>query len=80
MKSLKLFIILLFFSSASFIEPDKFISIEDNYVYISKGPDSKRYHYKQNCRGLTNCSTPIYKVTLKEAKDKYKRTLCGFED
>jgi hypothetical protein len=80
MKSLKLIIILLFIGSTSFIEPDKFMSITHTYVYICKGPASKRYHYKQNCRGLGNCSTAIYMVTLTEAKVQYRRTLCGYED
>ena len=48
-------------------------------VYICKGTSSKRYHYVSNCRGLSNCSTDIYKVTLSEAKE-LGRTLCGWED
>lgn len=51
----------------------------EDYVYICKGPKSERYHLKEDCRGLNNCSTDTYKVTLTEAK-KLKRTLCGFED
>lgn len=48
-------------------------------VFICKGKYSKKYHYKKDCRGLSNCSTEIYKVTLAEAKN-LKRTLCGWED
>lgn len=48
-------------------------------VYICKGPSSKRYHYDKNCRGLSNCSTSTYGVTLVEAKE-IGRTLCGWED
>jgi hypothetical protein len=48
-------------------------------VYICKGKYSKRYHYIKNCRGLSNCSTDIYKVTLSEAEE-LGRTLCGWED
>ena len=48
-------------------------------VYICKGPNSKRYHYKKNCRGLKSCSTKVYEVSSKEAKD-LGRTLCGWED
>jgi hypothetical protein len=48
-------------------------------VYICKGPESKKYHYTANCRGLSRCSTDIYKVTLAEAKE-IGRTLCGWED
>ncbi|MGJ8664732.1 MAG: hypothetical protein ACSHW7_00045 [Patiriisocius sp.] len=53
-------------------------SIESN-VYICKGPESKKYHYKKDCRGLSRCSTNTYKVTIAEAK-KIGRTLCGWED
>ena len=55
-----------------------FKTIKTN-VYICKGKYSKKYHYKKNCRGLSNCSTSTYKITLSEAK-KLKRTLCGHED
>lgn len=51
----------------------------DSNVYICNGKYSKKYHLKENCRGLSNCSTKIEKVTLKSAKDK-GRTLCGWED
>ncbi len=50
-----------------------------NDVYICNGPKSKKYHYKEDCRGLNNCSTKIEKISLKAAKEK-GRTLCGFED
>ncbi|SHI49351.1 hypothetical protein SAMN04488096_102105 [Mesonia phycicola] len=48
-------------------------------VYICKGPSSKKYHLKKNCRGLSNCSTDIYSVTKEKAKS-LNRTLCGWED
>ena len=48
-------------------------------VYICKGPQSKKYHFKKDCRGLSNCSTNIYKVTLTEAR-QLGRGLCGWED
>ncbi|RMA66558.1 hypothetical protein BXY75_0985 [Ulvibacter antarcticus] len=53
------------------------ISVSD--VYICKGNYSKKYHYAKNCRGLSNCSTDIYAVTLSDAK-QIGRTLCGWED
>lgn len=53
--------------------------ISDTDVYICKGPGSKKYHYKKNCRGLKSCSTKIYEVSLSKAKE-LKRTLCGWED
>jgi hypothetical protein len=48
-------------------------------VFICKGPQSKKYHFKKDCRGLKNCSTEIYSVTLSEAKS-LSRTICGWED
>ncbi len=51
-------------------------SLEVSEVYICKGPQSKKYHYKKDCRGLENCSTEIYSVSIGEAKN-LGRTLCG---
>jgi hypothetical protein len=48
-------------------------------AYICKGKYSKKYHYKEDCRGLSNCSTSIYKTTVADAKES-GRGLCGFED
>ena len=48
-------------------------------VYICNGKYSTKYHLSQDCSGLSNCSTSIEKVTLKEAQDK-GRTLCKSED
>ena len=47
-------------------------------VYICTGKYAKKYHYDEDCRGLSNCKGDVKEVELKEAK-KY-RTLCGFED
>ena len=54
-------------------------TLTDTKVYICKGKSSKKYHYKKNCRGLSNCSTETFEVTLKKAIE-LKRTLCGWED
>lgn len=51
------------------------ISAGDSYVYICTGPQSKKYHKTENCRGLSKCSGTIKKITLDEAK-KIKRTPC----
>jgi hypothetical protein len=48
------------------------------YVYLCEGPYSKVYHRSATCRGLSNCSTRIYKVTLEEAQ-KLGRRPCKFE-
>lgn len=72
MKTFIIFIaaILLFVQSKTPIETN---------VYICKGKGSKRYHYTKTCRGLSRCSTKVYEVTLKKAKE-IRRTLCGWED
>lgn len=49
-----------------------------DYVYICEGPYSKVYHKSNVCRGLSNCSTKIYKVTLAEA-EKMGRRPCKIE-
>ncbi|MDF0707967.1 hypothetical protein PY091_12125 [Muricauda sp. 81s02] len=74
-KSKILFASILFITLTSFTT----VTIFETKVYICKGKSSKRYHYNKRCRGLSNCSTKIYEVTLVEAKD-LGRTLCGWED
>ena len=49
-----------------------------DYVYICEGKYSKVYHKSNDCRGLSNCSTKIYKVTLEEAV-KMGRRPCKIE-
>lgn len=69
---------ILFFGGLLYLTTTSFtLSVTD--VYICKGPSSKKYHYKKNCRGLSNCSTEIETVSLSDAKD-IGRTLCGWED
>ena len=52
---------------------------ESTEVYVCNGKSSKRYHYKKNCRGLSNCRSSISKLSIEEAKRR-GRTLCGWED
>ncbi|TKC12766.1 hypothetical protein FA048_03870 [Pedobacter polaris] len=47
-------------------------------VYLCNSPSAKKYHYKSDCRGLSNCSYKIVKTTLEKA-NKDKKTLCGWE-
>lgn len=47
-------------------------------VYICNSDKATKYHLKENCRGLSNCSYKIVKTTLEKAK-KDKKTLCGWE-
>ena len=52
----------------------------ETLVYICKSETAHKYHYSKNCRGLSACTHDIIPVTLQEARQKYKRTLCGWED
>ncbi|AMP99155.1 hypothetical protein AY601_2260 [Pedobacter cryoconitis] len=47
-------------------------------VYICGNSNTKKYHYKSNCRGLSNCNYRIIKTTLAKMKGK-NRTLCKWE-
>lgn len=47
----------------------------ETYVYICTGPQSKRYHKTNECRGLSSCSKDIKKVTISYAKN-IGRTPC----
>lgn len=47
-------------------------------VYICKGASSRVYHKSERCKGLSNCSTQIYKVSEDEAK-KIGRRQCKIE-
>jgi 5-bromo-4-chloroindolyl phosphate hydrolysis protein len=48
-------------------------------VYICDSPTAKKYHLKNDCRGLSRCTHRIIEITLEEAK-KRKFELCKFED
>lgn len=50
------------------------------YAYICTDPTATKYHFSRKCRGLSNCSTELQKVLTDDAKDKYHRDLCGWED
>lgn len=41
-------------------------------VYICTGPQSKRYHCDEMCKGLSRCSGEIKCVTKSEAEDDGK--------
>lgn len=47
-------------------------------VYLCDSNTGKKYHLRADCRGLSNCSHRVIKVTLEEAKKRGK-TLCGWE-
>ncbi|RUT71343.1 hypothetical protein D0817_05560 [Flavobacterium cupreum] len=48
-------------------------------VYICGPVGAKKYHYKENCRGLTACRHELTKVSVSQAQG-YGLTLCGWED
>lgn len=52
---------------------------EDTKVFICGNKGAKKYHYKEDCRGLSNCKHDVKKVSISEAKG-YGLTLCGWED
>jgi hypothetical protein len=44
------------------------------------GPSgAKKYHYKENCRGLTACRHEIVKTSVAQAQG-FGLTLCGWEN
>ncbi|MBA5629950.1 hypothetical protein HU137_09230 [Moheibacter sp. BDHS18] len=56
-----------------------FTTAPETSVYLCNSSGGKRYHFSENCRGLSNCQHPIIKVSLQEAKKRGK-TICGYED
>jgi len=46
-------------------------------VYICDSQNASKYHYKADCRGLSNCQFKIIKTTLEKAQKS--KTLCGWE-
>lgn len=47
-------------------------------VFLCNGGSSKVYHKRPDCRGLSNCSTQIEKVSLSTALGKGRRA-CRIE-
>ncbi len=47
-------------------------------VYLCDSTAARRYHYRQDCRGLKNCGYQVREATIDEAREKGK-TLCGWE-
>ena len=50
---------------------------KEEKVYICTGKYAKRYHKKENCRGLKSCKGDIEYIPLSEAK-KQGKTPCGY--
>jgi hypothetical protein len=47
-------------------------------VYICDSPTAKKYHLRNDCRGLSRCTHRIIEITLEEAK-KRKFELCKLD-
>lgn len=75
-KKLTTTLLLTFLTLTSFSSPIESAPEASVYLYDSSG--GKKYHYSNNCRGLSNCQHKIIKVTVEEAKKRGK-TLCGWE-
>jgi hypothetical protein len=56
----------------------KSYSTDSTSVYICDSPGARKYHLRQNCKGLLNCQHRVIKITLEQAKRK-GRTLCALE-
>lgn len=54
-------------------------SNEANAVFICVSKSASKYHFSENCKGLSRCTHKISKVSLAEAKSA-GYTLCGWED
>lgn len=67
------YILLVFFVFTTSFRP-----LETN-VFICGSTGAKKYHYNENCRGLSACRHGVTKTSLKQAQG-YGLTLCGWED
>ena len=65
----------------SFVETATYDSVESKSttVYICKSKGAKKYHYKEFCRGLSNCKHEVVKIEKKDAENR-GLGLCGWED
>ncbi|ABQ07855.1 MULTISPECIES: hypothetical protein [Flavobacterium] len=69
---MKYTLLLLFVFTVSFTPPPA-------SVFICGSTGAKKYHLKENCRGLSSCRSEIVKTSLKQAQG-LGLTLCGWED
>lgn len=54
-------------------------SVSETNVYICGPYGAKKYHYKENCRGLSACKHEIIKTTKSNA-ESLRLSLCGWEE
>ncbi|HVI46207.1 MAG TPA: hypothetical protein VM802_15130 [Chitinophaga sp.] len=52
--------------------------IDATTVYICDNKNVRKYHYRADCRGLSNCQYKIISTTLEKAI-RSKKTLCHWE-
>lgn len=48
-------------------------------VFVCKSTGAKKYHFKESCGGLKQCTHQVVTMTVKEAEGK-GLGLCGWED
>lgn len=60
-------------------ESQKEATVPAASVYVCKSAGAKKYHYKNTCRGLSNCKHEIVKME-KGAAENRGLGLCGWED
>jgi hypothetical protein len=80
---IKLFLAFIFsFGTVSSLEESNISlsSPQSTTVYICYSETAKKFHYRKTCRGLNACTHEIKQVSITDAKVKYNRTLCGWED
>ena len=58
------------------LNTSRLITNGETNVFICDSKNSKKYHYKKNCRGLNKCKSSIKELSLTTAK-KRGRNLCG---
>lgn len=75
MKRILLLATAIFLVQTTYVPPKNVTNKAETYVYICTGPQSKRYHKTDNCKGLSRCSKTVKKVTVDKAID-LGRTKC----
>lgn len=53
---------------------------KNNIAYICIDSRASKYHLSKNCRALSQCNSAILELSIKDAKSKYERELCAWED
>lgn len=56
-----------------------FSTNNDKEVYICISKTATKYHLAGNCKGLSECTHTIKKVTLKKANEIAYKSLCGYD-